>query len=198
MNSLLHFVTELYQQPGIETQCLAWQDHQGADIPLLLFICWYSVRYGRLPLTALHELIAESRALSSEVVEPLRRIRRRMKKQHVPAPRNAVWQRLRDQVKQTELTAEYQVLEHLWDTVAPGAARPPPPCETPELLELNLRDWHHSSTLLNGDQMNGDQTQSDEALTFTALIAAALRLASVSPDQGPNRTGPACDRRDDQ
>lgn len=193
MNSMLRFVAELYQQPGIETQCLAWQDRHGADVPLLLFLCWYSVRHGQLPLTALTELIQESRVLSSEVVEPLRHIRRQMKQQHVPANRHAVWQRLREQVKQTELTAEFQVLEHLWDTIASSAGPSPSPSEAQQLLELNLRDWHDNSALLNRDQV-GD----DEALTFTALIAAALRLASASPDQGPDRTDPAYAQRDDQ
>lgn len=194
MNSLLRFVAELYQQPGIETQCLAWQDRHGADVPLLLFICWYSVSHGRLPRTVLHKLMQESRVLSSEVVEPLRRIRRQMKHQRVPASRNEVWQRLREQVKQTELTAEFEVLEHLRNTVAPGAEQPPPASsEAQQLLELNLRDWHDSSALLNRRQISGD-----EILTFTALIAAALRLASASPDQDPDQTDPASARHDDR
>lgn len=196
MNSLLHFVAELYQQPGIETQCLAWQDRHGADVPLLLFICWYSVRHGRLSLTALRELIRESRALSSEVVEPLRCIRRQMKRQHVPASRNAIWQRLREQVKQTELRAEFQVLEHLWETVsehAPSGTVPPPLSAAQQLLELNLRDWHHNSTLLNAHQ-----TTEEEMPTFAGLVTAALRLASASPNQDPDQTDPACAQRDDQ
>ena len=193
MNSLRHFVTELYQQPGIETQCLAWQDRYGADVPLLLFICWYSVRYGRLPLSTLQKLIQESRALASGVVEPLRDIRRQMKAQDVPASRYPVWQRLREQVKHTELQAEFEILKHLSDTAAPGTMQPPTLAEVRHLLELNLRDWHDSDPL-----RAGNQPPSQERIDFTALITAALRLASASPGQGRDQTGPASAQHDDR
>lgn len=120
MNSLADFAIDLYQAPGVQAACLRLQDDFSADIPYLLFLCWYGAYKGRISdelaaLTGHH-----NQAISRQVVQPLRQARRWMKRH---------WQAqspMREKIKAAELQAELALLEELQqmaETVA-GAGQP--------------------------------------------------------------------------
>lgn len=181
---MLRFIVKLYQQHGVESQCLTWQDTRNMDIPLLLFICWYSIHRGTLSPELLRELVSESKALSDNVVCPLRTLRREMKRAAVPASRQNVWQTLRDQVKQAELNAEFEILRHLRrlvdlsDTRSLAGANPSPPAcaaSRHHALEQNLDGY--CQLLASAAETNRNNPM--ETPSRSILTAATLRLASA-------------------
>lgn len=210
----LNFVIELYQQPGIEAQCLYLQDTFGADIPLLLFVCWYSVAHGRLSPATHQTLYDESRVLTRMIVAPLRQVRRSMKQYSFPAPRSGNWEQLRQQIKQAELNAEFHTLTHLEDIVrrqrslsrAVSAQDPMPVSSRVQRNALtdNLQDYCRLAlarrltpltprTPLAQDAPAGPHAPDALARSLEKLVSATLRLASDAPAPDQDQTDQACD-----
>jgi len=102
MTSLWDYANALYAKPGVAEACLALQDRRNADVNVLLYCCWHATTgRGRLVDEDLHALLHAVRDWRSEVVEPLRAVRRHMK----PDPRPDA-QALRERIKAAELEAE--------------------------------------------------------------------------------------------
>jgi uncharacterized protein (TIGR02444 family) len=100
------FAVSFYDKDGIAAACLVLQDHAGVDVTLLIFAVFAATRLG-VVLKA-DELAAADRAVRAwraEIVEPLRRLRRRLKAGPRPAPCSRT-ERLRDGLKALELQAE--------------------------------------------------------------------------------------------
>ena len=103
-NPFWRFSISLYGREGVAAACLGLQDRLELDVNLLLFCCWTGSRgraQGELEIAA---LIAETRDLREQVVQPLRAARRWLKGQ-VPALGPAAG-RLRADIKASELAAE--------------------------------------------------------------------------------------------
>ncbi|WP_010321524.1 TIGR02444 family protein [Marinobacterium stanieri] len=105
-NPLWHYVLRLYGAAGVESSCLALQ-RQGAAVNALLLACWAGQQ--GIPLTA-----ARWRQLPvswrSDVVEPLRQLRFRVREQRQQQPElDACYRAL----KQAELACEQVELMQL-------------------------------------------------------------------------------------
>jgi uncharacterized protein (TIGR02444 family) len=115
-----HFSNQIYRRPGVADTCLDLQNSQGADVNLLLFACWYGVTQGLLPEDLIQRSVDLSQRWSTKVVVPLRQARNWMKQS--AAQDSALLmqqhQRLREQIKATELQAEHfqqNLLESMLD-----------------------------------------------------------------------------------
>lgn len=81
----------LYAQPGVSDACLRLQDEHGLDVNLVLFCIWSGLAGpGRLTRDELGVAIARGGQWQREVVEPIRRIRRTLKKDSLGADKALV------------------------------------------------------------------------------------------------------------
>ena len=98
------FSLALYAKPGIAESCLRLQDGPGLDVNLLLYACWTAATgAGRPSADDWRRLVAGTAAWRSQVIEPLRRVRRFLK----DAEASPGGVELRDRVKALELDAEH-------------------------------------------------------------------------------------------
>ncbi len=116
------FSLGLYRRGGVEQACLGLQNACGADVNLLLFCCWMASQGKSLDKRALRRAIAAVRPWQEEVVRPLRRARRALKRPGAARP-DARRARLRQDVLRLELEAEY-VEQLLLAGLAAGLPRP--------------------------------------------------------------------------
>lgn len=107
--ALWRFAAGFYAEPGIAEALIALQDEAGADIVLVLFGLWLGLACGgRLDAAGLAAAADVVRPLRTEVVEPLRTLRRRLK-----SIADADIQRLRAGVGAVEIDAEKAALDRL-------------------------------------------------------------------------------------
>ncbi len=100
--ALWRFSLTFYALPGVARALIALQDRDGFDVNLMLFALWLGVS-GQGPLTS-DGLAAAERAIQtvrSEIIEPLRTLRRRLKHHF-----DDDVQHLREGVKALELAGE--------------------------------------------------------------------------------------------
>jgi len=94
----------VYAAPAVEKALLELQDRHGLDVNLLLFAGWTSLTgQGRLTESAWGELVAATADWRTKVIEPLRAVRRHLKRDRGGADAEA----LRSRVKALELDAEH-------------------------------------------------------------------------------------------
>ena len=124
-DALWHFSLAFYAVPGIARALITLQDRDGLDVNLILFALWLGLSgYGLLDRGALAAADRAVCAIRTEVVEPLRTLRRRLKGNPDPSVQN-----LREGVKELELAAERMVQSRLAclagprDSEAPHGAR---------------------------------------------------------------------------
>ncbi len=103
------FSLAFYERPGVADALITLQDRDGFDVNLVLFALWFGIS-GRGVLGGGSLAAAEQLAgtLRSEIVEPLRRLRRKLR--HHP---DGDVQRLREGVKVLEIAGEKLVQERL-------------------------------------------------------------------------------------
>jgi uncharacterized protein (TIGR02444 family) len=103
------FSLAFYEQPGVAGALIALQDRDGFDVNLVLFALWLGIS-GRAPLSGDALGAAEQVAgkLRTEIVEPLRSLRRKLRHNS-----DADVQRLREGVKVLEIAGEKLVQERL-------------------------------------------------------------------------------------
>jgi uncharacterized protein (TIGR02444 family) len=103
------FSLAFYALPGVMPALLALQDRDGYDVNLILFAVWYGLSgRGRLDRDRLAGAERGSAGLRSEIVVPLRALRRRIE------PRGeADLERLRAAIARLELAAERAVQRRL-------------------------------------------------------------------------------------
>lgn len=117
-DGLWRFACALYAKPGVADACLALQDEQGADVPLLLAALWHGAAgHGPLSAARAKRWKAAARTWRTQIVAPLRQARRALKA-HQAAD-------LYTAVKRAELAAEKLQLEALERDAAPHAMRSP-------------------------------------------------------------------------
>ena len=113
-NPFWDFSVAAYGRDGTAPACLALQDLKGLDVNLLLFCCWAGV-YGReLQSSEIEGLISAVKPWRTEVVEPLRKLRRQLRSGD--AGRSAS-EALIAQAKSAELEAEAVVQRVLFETL---------------------------------------------------------------------------------
>ena len=126
-NPLWRFVLPFYARDGVSAACLTLQDRLGADVNILLFAIFAQVERGLMldhdDLATVDGLLRDWR---HEVIQPLRRVRTRMKSGPAPAPAAATAS-LRNRIKTAELEAEQIALAVLltWLDAQPARAAHP-------------------------------------------------------------------------
>jgi uncharacterized protein (TIGR02444 family) len=114
--ALWRFSLAFYALPGVAEALIALQDREGRDVNLILFALWLGHSGGgRLDRATLAEAERATRAIREEIVEPLRTLRRELRRH---ADEDV--QRLREEVKALELAAEKLVQTRLARLVAPS------------------------------------------------------------------------------
>jgi uncharacterized protein (TIGR02444 family) len=105
-DALWHFARTVYGRPGVATACLELQDRFDANVVLLLYAAWAGAVHG-IALTDADLAQARSTAVPwhTDVVEPLRHVRRRLKFGPAPAPSPATAE-LRARLQALEIDAE--------------------------------------------------------------------------------------------
>jgi uncharacterized protein (TIGR02444 family) len=123
------FSNRIYRRPGVADACLDLQNREGADVNLVLFACWFGVTRGMLPEELVARSVHLSQQWSQQVVVKLRHARSWMKTSAALLSEAdsllPQYQRLRDQIKATELQAEHlqqNLLESLLDACTAGSA----------------------------------------------------------------------------
>ncbi len=154
-SSFWNYSISLYRRPGIEAVCLELQRRHGLDVNLLLFACWLSSRGIELDPAALARARKAVVTWQTEVVRPLRALRRRLAARMDRADAGtllACWPdqvaKLRQDVLTLELDGEHLAQLALTDigvslnaTQSPGA----------ELAALNLaRFWSFCAEDVDG------------------------------------------------
>lgn len=134
--ALWRFSCDLYGRADVAPACLALQDRHGFDINLLLACCWAGRTGKRLDRTALAGLAGQVADWQAQAVEPLRGVRRWLKRQSAaPAGPAAA---LRERVKAQELEAERIEQAILAEALARLGA---PAAAGPQTAAANLRDY---------------------------------------------------------
>ncbi len=128
-----NFSLELYAGEGVAEACLDLQDRRGCDVNILLFCCWLGAS-GRPTLTAdrLRTILAASDAWQSDIVKPLREMRRRLKDKVWPGALPETVDAVRRRVADAELAAEHAQQLKL-------AGLHSPPADRERSLEKRLR-----------------------------------------------------------
>jgi uncharacterized protein (TIGR02444 family) len=79
-NPLWDYSVAIYGRPGVEDACLALQDQAGADVGMMLFLCWIAQSgRGRMTRAEVQKAMAVVAVWRVQVLAPLRRVRRRVK-----------------------------------------------------------------------------------------------------------------------
>jgi uncharacterized protein (TIGR02444 family) len=103
------FSLAFYERPGVADALIALQDRDGFDVNLVLFALWHGISgRGALGADALAAAEQVASPLRSEIVEPLRGLRRKLR--HHP---DGDVQRLREGVTELEIAGEKLVQERL-------------------------------------------------------------------------------------
>ena len=110
-NALWRFACAFYARDGVAPACLALQESLNVDVNILLFAIYARLARG-IALDARDLAIVDGlvRDWRHEVVQPLRRLRTRLKGGPAPAP-SAASDRLRNRIKAAELEAEPRFLD---------------------------------------------------------------------------------------
>src|SRR5690606_37744207 len=109
--SLWEFCLAIYSQPAIEQICLRLQDQGGANVNILLWLCWLADRGVSVDQQQLDLGVQKIASWHSDVVAPLRQLRRNIK-QDYPHSQQAV-SHARESIKTAELVAEKVELDWL-------------------------------------------------------------------------------------
>ncbi len=106
LKTLWNYCASLYEKEGVKEACLSLQDRHGADVILILFICWHWSERGRvLGKRDICFLTERSRAWQRDVISSIRMTRRQIGKSDELAQR-----RIYRSLKASELEAEKQEL----------------------------------------------------------------------------------------
>ncbi len=179
---LWSFSSRLYARPGVEDAALTLQDEHGLDVNMLLLCCFlgaHGVRANRETVAALDQ---HARAWQAVTVEPLRQLRRRLKRD-VGAVTAEAADPLRQQVKALELEAEKLQQETLYRTLERLAGKDGREAERAGLMRVNL------SLYLDQAEVARD---ADTRAHLEALVAAAVAMltgadnddAAEAPEDG--------------
>ncbi len=157
------FALAVYNGDGVSKAAVSLQDRRGVDVNLLLFAAYVSVRSTHV-LTSNDIALAQRRTApwQSEVVAPLRAVRRRLKQDPAAAA-------LRATVHDAELAAEMLELDVLAD-LARQFGDAPPAAPSAAVVAAAL-----GAVLRVGD----DTALSDDDRRDIAVIATAAARAGV-------------------
>lgn len=168
-NPLWDFSLALYGADGVETACLALQDEAGLDVNLILLACFLGARGVRIESAALAGLAGPAEAWRTEVIAPLRALRRRLKDASVGAVDPARAAPTRQAVKAAELEAERAQQAYLFQALQTTPGRDGRLAARDGLIRLNL---------LSCLDLAGVEPAPARRAAIEALVAATRALAA--------------------
>jgi uncharacterized protein (TIGR02444 family) len=141
-NALWRFVLPFYGREGVSPACLTLQDKIGVDVNIMLFAAFAQVERG-ITLDAQDLATADQlvQGWRTEVIQPLRRVRNRMKAGPSPAPSPAT-EGLRNRIKAAELEGEQVALALLAAWLDTRPARAPDPLTEKNVALAVARHFH--------------------------------------------------------
>ena len=129
------FSLRFYGRPGVPELCLALQDEHGVDVNLLFLLIFLAKHGRRLSVDDIRAIDRETAPWRTNVVQPLRALRRQMKDGFPPMD-TAATDALRGEIKRCELQAEKLQQEMMERRFAPDAAGAP--CDVGEAAAANI------------------------------------------------------------
>jgi uncharacterized protein (TIGR02444 family) len=99
------FSLGFYRQPGVPEACLELQDRCGVDVNVVLFLLWTATLKRHLQIVEVQTLADKVRAWQTEVVVPIRNLRRFLKSPP-PLLDKGVAELFRTKIKAVELESE--------------------------------------------------------------------------------------------
>lgn len=143
-NALWRFALPFYARDGVSPACLTLQDQLGVDVNVLLLAIFAQVERGiMLDESDLATADSVVRDWRSEVIQPLRRVRTRMKAGPAPAPSPST-EPLRDRIKAAELEGEQIALAMLAAWLDAQPARPASATADPKHVPLSVARHFHA------------------------------------------------------
>ncbi len=135
----------LYARPGVEAACLELQQRHRIDVNLVLLCLWLGERGTALDSETLARLCHATERWQTEVVRPLRALRRRLKTRIADREPNSVaggWPGLAASVRERAIALEIDA-EHLEQVHLGHAAAglPVTAASGPALASANLRNY---------------------------------------------------------
>jgi uncharacterized protein (TIGR02444 family) len=115
------FSLAFYNRERVSAACLSLQNRRGADVNILLFICWLATLGLKVEPSGLHAANAAVEAWRRDVLEPLRRARRAVADQF-PEIAKSDRQSIRHGVLSVEIECERISQEKIAQAVTGGAA----------------------------------------------------------------------------
>jgi uncharacterized protein (TIGR02444 family) len=79
-NPLWRYSLRVYRLPGVESACLALQDGCGTDTNVLLYCCWLGEGGRSVDKRSLRATMAALKRWQTEVIQPVRQVRRALKR----------------------------------------------------------------------------------------------------------------------
>lgn len=116
------FSLRFYRRPQVAPICLTLQDDHGVDVNILFFLLYLAINQRRLSLDEVERIDAYIQAWRTNIVQPLRAIRRQLKPGIEPVA-IAESEALRRAIKRDELHAErlqQQTLERAFPLATTG------------------------------------------------------------------------------
>ncbi len=154
------FSLRFYGRPGVPELCLALQDEHDVDVNLLFLLIFLAKQGRRLSVGDVRAIDCETAAWRTNVVQPLRALRRQLKNGFPPMDA-AVTEALRGEIKRCELQAEklqQEMMEQRFAADAVGA-----PCDMREAAAANIAAY---GALLTGPAFTNGIAQLRELQTL--------------------------------
>ncbi len=139
--SLWSFALAFYARPAVAETCLLLQDQHSANVCMLIGLHWLDARGCILSAEDLKDLSAHTFKWNSEIIEPLRSLRRALKQPFEKYAVDELQEQLRNSIKQAELLAEKKLLMEIesWSIkIAASGNSPQHPNLTRYLKNLGL------------------------------------------------------------
>lgn len=142
------FSVRVYSGDGVADSCLLLQDEHGADVNMLLFCCWAAITFGKLGDDDFRRALHFSQTWADNVVYPIRRVRRLLKRAQGPveAIDTAARLRLRESIKEIELQSE-KLQQQTLEGMLVGTTKQAPDLRPLETAAFNLRQYCESEEI---------------------------------------------------
>jgi uncharacterized protein (TIGR02444 family) len=134
-----NFSLALYGRPGVAPALLGLQDSLGLDVNMLVFCCWAASRGRALSSEDLAAVEAVAEPWQTEVVRPLRALRRRLKGGFPPLPPERV-EAYRKGFSELEIEGEH-IAQEAMEVVMDSLPKAAPARADAALTSANLKAY---------------------------------------------------------
>ena len=144
-NAFWTFSLSVFQNSNVAGECIDLQDRHGIDVNVLLFCAWLGATQRAVDKKQVQEILASIGDWQSEVVTPLRVLRRRLKGKTGAAIPNEAQLAFREEVKRAELKSEQLEQAILYNLESSFSATPNSGLR---LIAANIRTCLESKSVL--------------------------------------------------